>query len=54
MESINSMIEKLTLKPSKEGHEINRTKTKVTAVQPRDDVSMALEGKVIGRVESIE
>ena len=53
-DSMKTMTDKLALEASRVGLEINRTKTKLMAVQPREDISIALEGEVIGRVESFE
>ena len=54
VDSMRRVTEKLALEASKVGLEINRTKTKVMAAQPREDISIVLEGEAIGRVESFE
>ena len=54
MDSMKRITEKLALEASKVGLEINRTKTKVMAAQPREDISISLEGETIERVDSFE
>ena len=52
--STKRMTGKLVFELSKMGLEINRTKTKVMAAQPREDVTIALECEVIRMSESFE
>ena len=54
VDSMKRVTEKVALEASKVGLKINRTKTKVMTVQPREDISIALEDEAIRRVETFE